>query len=533
MGDQVPVKRNDVPSKSFRVVRVFRVVCGCKPGWTCLVVFASFAAFATIRAPIPGVNEPHYLCKARHFWEPTWCQRDFFLASTDAHTVFFATIGGLTRFLSFEQSAWVGRVVAWLLLAVGWTRLATTLTGSARGAVWSAWLFLLLAAIGNFSGEWVIGGVEAKSFAYAFVWLAIDALHRIRPRTAAAWLGLAISFHPVVGGWGLLSLGPVYFVSRCAEHPEEQAWMEWVITGMILAACSLPGLVPAVMIVLSDNDGSGRADAIQVFERLGHHLNPGQFPSAAYAMYGGLLVVWLVWLSVRRFIAPETTHRDRLFHSTVAMSVGFAVSGLLFGIVRPTPWMMKFYPFRLADILLPMALAVTVASGIEQLLTLARTAPSAALRRGLPFAMWLACGAALVTSLNLPADPNPTRNDKLTDKFWQDWMAACGWIRETTPPDALFVTPSYSWSFKWFAQRAEFVSFKDCPQDAAGIVEWKQRTEYWEQWRNDYLAASFSPDQLVRLQQETGADFLIAHRLYAVDRTPIFRNDTFAVYRLP
>ena len=529
MGDLVPVRSNGGPSQSFRVVRVFRGLFSSELCWACLVVFASFAVFATIRAPIPGVNEPHYLCKARHFWEPTWCQRDFFLVSTDAHTVFFATIGVLTRFLSLEQSAWVGRVVAWLLLAVGWTRLTTTLTGSARCAVWSAWLFLLLQAIGNFSGEWVIGGVEAKCFAYAFVWLALEALHRIRHRTAAAWLGLAISFHPVVGGWGLLSLGPVYLVSRCTEHPEEQKWTEWVIAGMILIVCSLPGLVPAVTIVFSGNEATGQADAIQVFERLGHHLNPGQFPSEAYAMYGGLLVVWLV----RRLITLEATHRNRLFHLTVATSVGFAASGVLFGIVRPTPWMMKFYPIRLADILLPMAVAVTVASGIDQLLALARSAQSTMLRRGLPLVMYFAWGAALVTSLSLPVEPNPTRNDKLTDKFWQDWRAACGWIRDNTPPDSLFITPSYSWSFKWYAQRAEFVSFKDCPQDAAGIVEWKRRIEFWEQWRNDYLAADFSPDQLVRLQLDTGADYMIAHRLYAVQLTPIFRNDTFAVYRLP
>jgi hypothetical protein len=194
---------------------------------------------------------------------------------------------------------------------------------------------------------------------------------------------------------------------------------------------------------------------------------------------------------------------------------------------------MKFYPFRLADVALPMAVAMLVASGIEQLLALTRTVRPATLRRSLPLVMWFACGAALVTSLSLPADPNPQRNDKLTDKFWQDWTAACGWVRESTPPDSLFVTPSYSWSFKWFAQRAEFVAFKDCPQDATGIVEWQRRTEYWEQWRNDYVAANFSPDQLVRLRLDTGAEYLIAHRLYAVRLTPIFQNDTFAVYRLP
>lgn len=524
MGDPVPAIPNDSRAKSFRDF--------VASNWPCVVVFVSFAIFATIRAPIPGVNEPHYLCKARHFWEPTWCHRDFFLTSTDAHTVFFATIGWLTRFLSFEATAWVGRIAAWLLLAAGWTRLVTCLTGSARAAVWAAWLFLLLQAIGNFSGEWIIGGVEAKCFAYAFVWLAIEALQRVQTKTAAGWLGLAISFHPVVGGWGLLSVAVAYIIARCAERPEEPTWTEWIIAGMILSACSLPGLAPAVMIVFSGNEGTGPADAIQVFERLSHHLNPRQFPASAYAMYERLLVGWLIWLLVRRLVAAQAARRDRLFHWTVAMSVVFAASGVLLGMLRPMPWVMKFYPFRLADILLPMAVAVLVASGIDKLID-ACAGQAVTPRRWLRSAVWLTCAAAFVASLVLPAEQNPTRNDKRTDKFWSDWIAACGWIRDNTPPDLLFVTPSYSWSFKWYAQRAEFVSFKDCPQDSAGIVEWKRRTEFWAQWRNDYLLADFAPDELARLQKETQADFMIAHRLYAVSLPPIFRNDTFAVYRLP
>jgi len=511
--------------------RVSRGQCDPTPWAACMVVFASFAAFATIRAPIPGVNEPHYLCKARHFWDPTWCHRDFFLASTDAHAVFFATIGGLTRFLSFEQTAWIGRIAAWLLLAVGWTRLTTYLTGSPRGAVWSAWLFLLLQAIGNFSGEWVIGGVEAKCFAYAFVWLAIEAMQRTRPRPllAAACLGAAISFHPVVGGWGLLSLASAYIVARCAERRDEPVWPDWVIAGMILGVCSLPGLVPAVMILFNGNEGTGAADAIQVFERLGHHLNPRLFPSSAYAMYGVLLAAWLVWLAVRRRIAPEAIRRDRLFHWTVAMSVVFAACGVLFGTLRPIPWVMKFYPFRLADVLLPMAMVVLVTNGFDSLLAATRYPAS---RRASLMTTWLTWGVAFVMSLALAAEANPTRNDKLTDKFWSDWVGACGWIRGNTPRDVLVVTPSYSWAFKWHAQRSEFVCFKDCPQDAAGIIEWKRRMDFWEQWRVDRWDDGYSQAELAELQVATHADFLIAHKLLAIQLTPVFTNDTFAVYRL-
>ena len=35
--------------------------------------------------PAPDVNEPHYLGKAKHYWDAAWCPADFFLNTADAH----------------------------------------------------------------------------------------------------------------------------------------------------------------------------------------------------------------------------------------------------------------------------------------------------------------------------------------------------------------------------------------------------------------------------------------------------------------
>ena len=89
-----------------------------------LSVFAvggMFLAISLLSSPIPGVNEPHYLCKARSFSDPNWCDRDFFLASADAHYCFFWLLGPFTKIVSFSTAALIGRGVSALVLALGWT----------------------------------------------------------------------------------------------------------------------------------------------------------------------------------------------------------------------------------------------------------------------------------------------------------------------------------------------------------------------------------------------------------------------------
>ena len=69
--------------------------------------------------PPPGVNESHYLTKARHYWDPSFCAGDLFLESADAHLVFYWLFGWVTVFVRLETAAWIGRVIAWVLLASG------------------------------------------------------------------------------------------------------------------------------------------------------------------------------------------------------------------------------------------------------------------------------------------------------------------------------------------------------------------------------------------------------------------------------
>src|SRR4029077_12787011 len=120
--------------------------------------------------------------------------------------------GPLTRIFSFDQIAWIGRFAVWGLLALAWVQLVDRLIPGRLAPLSSAALFLAIQATGSLSGEWIIGGVEAKGFAYgALLWAIAAACHESWVEAGIA-LGAAISFHPVVGVGGVVALFGAYSI---------------------------------------------------------------------------------------------------------------------------------------------------------------------------------------------------------------------------------------------------------------------------------------------------------------------------------
>ena len=174
-----------------------------------------FLCFALVSGQLPpDVNESHYLTKAKHFWNPEWCAGDIFLGSSFSHWFFYVTTGWLTQVLSLSVTAWVGRFLTWGLLAFAWQRLCWSVLPSRGMAVLSAIFFLLLNERFHLAGEWVVGGFEAKGFAYFFVIMAIGSMVKRDWKWVWPFLGAGAAFHVLVGGWAFLS---ALFVCICLQ----------------------------------------------------------------------------------------------------------------------------------------------------------------------------------------------------------------------------------------------------------------------------------------------------------------------------
>lgn len=451
-----------------------------------LAVTLLFALFAGQDAP--AVNEAHYLAKARHFWDPAWCGRDLFLRSRDAHQVFAATIGWLACLVSLPVVAWMGRLATWAALAAGWLRLSNVLFPRTGAAFLSAGLWLALLDHGSMAGEWVVGGVEAKCWAYAAVFCGLASMISERWNRGLAWLGLATCFHVLVGGWAVVAAAAAWVGCGPFRPPLRALLPGFVAAGFL----SLPGLIPALLLT-AGTDPSVATDAawIYVYGRLSHHLVFHRFDPFAIAAFAGVIGVWLVAATATPCDLRAGHLGQRPLRGFVGGALAIAIAGALIDQLLLGQWelsakLLRYYWFRLADAVVPAGAAL---AWVGVILGIWTTRPR--LARSLLAAALLVAVVGVARSgfehgffAKQLGDPqwNWLEREQLLDRadrpaIARQWREACVWIRDNTPTNSLWITPRHQQTFKWFAERAEVVNGKDVPQEALAVVEWQERRE--------------------------------------------------------
>jgi hypothetical protein len=542
MQGEQQIEPNSWPASS-RWLTAFEV------GWIFLIFFLFAGSLP------PDVGESHYLVKAKHYWQPGWCAGDLFVESRDAHAVFYWTLGWLTRLCSLTATAWIGRVVTWLLLAWSWQRLSWAIVPRPLMSLLSVGLMLAFLKHGDLAGEWIVGGVEAKGFAYVLVFLALEAIVRDRWRVALVLAGAAGAFHVLVGGWTAVAIGFAWVVSG-RQRPPLKTVAPAAVFGFVLA---LPGLIPALTLNAGvSKDVAREAARIYVFERLNHHLVYSMFSAANVVRFQVLLMAWaaVAWL-LRRELRPARLQR------VVAGAVAVAIIGVVIDqalVLRSNlsdqttldyqlsaAGVLRYYWFRMSDSLVPVGLSLGALAGIVRLED-----------RRPAVAAGLSVVAIMLTVANLadvyyvraqqPAPPAILQSrpafEGHVQEWYRDWLHACDWIAEKTPTDAMFLTPREQQTFKWYAGRPEVVTWKDVPQDARGLIEWKKRMDEihpHDPQHHEHGLAAFSDAELVELARKYGATYIVIDRTKARRRLDLAKaypvgnelNPSFEVFRVP
>ncbi len=530
----------------------------------------------------PSVNEAHYLAKAKNFWNPAWCQQDLFVTSGKAHWVFYWVFGWPTKWWSLSTTAWMGRIVGWGMLAAGLIRLCSALRLPAILAAVVAVIWVAGIEQGNLAGEWVVGGIEAKVPAFGLVLFGIaELLHR---RWSRVWLlfGTAAAFHVLTGGWAVVA-GAIAFVwlervRRDRAHSQARFFTPALFAG---GAISLLGLIPAVSMSWGASAAESTSAArVYTYFRLSHHLLPSAFHRDWYVRHSMLTLVTLGFLVGQRWLyrrdeLASLPQRDA-FTALTAFTIGamlISVCGLFIGMlpaVAPdlAAKLLRFYWFRLADVITPLALGCSVAKVLyvthvpDAVSRLSfRRRPWGSLRVDARSVVFLASAAIFLSACGLagwstwrwmsggvPISHSNSllglrRNADYAEQrqTMQDWINVCRFVRANTPEDAVLLTPRHQQSFKWYAERAEVVNWKDIPQDVVSLREWARRFVEIYPIELSTMRVTIRYDRLRGFRRKYGVNWMVVDRRVVGPQLPLVqvypngneRNSTYAIYRLP
>ncbi|TWT99035.1 DUF6798 domain-containing protein [Neorhodopirellula pilleata] len=530
------------------------------------IVSAIVALFFIVAGDAPpGVNEAHYLTKAKNFWDPEWCRKDLFVTSGKAHWFFYWTFGWPTLFVSLSTTAWIGRAVGWALIAYGLTRLTRSLRLPVGYSLIIAIVWLAGIQNGNLAGEWVVGGIEAKVPAYGLVLLGLSELVARRWNRVWIYFGTAAAFHVLTGGWSVVA-GWVAFVwlERIQRNPNEPKARFLTPALFVGGVISLLGLIPA----LGMSSGATAAESVSAaktyaYFRISHHLLPSAFHFDWYVRHGILTLVTIVFLATYLHRRKKASQELTAVAAFAAGALFISIAGLFVGMLPAVSpdWgarLLRFYWFRLADAITPLALACAVAvwmrAGIEG------RSRNVARSQWISPAMITSVSAVLISVYLLGQStwhnvtggvPISVSNrllglhsdaDYATQRrTMADWIKVCRFVRANSDPDDVFLTPRHQQTFKWYAHRAEVVNWKDIPQDVLSLREWGRRFVEVYPVELSTMRVTIRYDRLRHFRKRYGVDWMIIDRRVVGPHLPLVqvypnedeRNSTYAIYRLP
>lgn len=530
----------------------------------------------------PSVNEAHYLAKAKNFWNPAWCREDLFVTSGKAHWIFYWVFGWPTKWWSFATTAWIGRFVAWSVLAAGMIRLCSAVRLPAGMAIVVTVIWMAGIEWGNLAGEWVVGGIEAKVPAFGLVLFGIAELLRRKWNRVWLWFGTAAAFHVLTGGWAVVA-GAIAFVwlERVRFDAAESKVRFFTPALFVGGAISLLGLWPAMSMSWGATPAESTSAArVYTYFRLSHHLLPSAFHWDWYVRHGVLSVLTLFSIVAHRRLCTKNGNEwcaqraagECLAAFTIG-AMGISVCGLVLGMtpaVAPdlAAKLLRFYWFRLADVITPLALGCSVAGTLY--MTHARHAAS---RTPVGQRAWMALrrdanGAAFLVTLGIfliasglvgwstwtwmrSGVPISHSNDLLglhrnadyaeQRRTMQDWINVCRFVRANTSEDAVLLTPRHQQSFKWYAERAEVVNWKDIPQDVVNLRKWARRFVEVYPIELSTMRVTIRYDRLREFRQKYNVNWMVVDRRVVGEHLPLVQvyplddesNATYAIYRLP
>ncbi len=454
-----------------------------------LVVTAFISFILLFEGNVGSVNEVDILPFIRQHIDPNWIPNDFYLNEPAGYRLpFILLFGHLTTTLGFLATSIIGRLICYTGIAFGFLLLGQKLGLTLPFLLVSIGLFIY-AGQGYVADEWAVRGFESKAVAYVFLFWAVALMLSGSYRLMAIMLGLASTFHVLVGGWiSLAILGWLmlrrrkdfnsisYTVSVLVLFLISSAWAIWVVLQHLLE---------------TGNASLVSASYIYVFLRLPHHLNPLAWEWYKWGvLFFSLFLLGgsLAFLNSQQKYQEKSIYQARLalaeltFITLIPFLLGVAIAPF-----DTQGKLLQYYPFRVGSLMLGLTTSLLLICSLQTIFVYWKK------RTFKLFCIFAISVILVIQALEFKEDLLALRNFPSEQQGVNaEWKEMSSWIRNSTPRNALIISPPVDLeNFNWLTERATLAKYKQMPQTYAGIEMWYERmaalsgnADFWQSLQN-------------------------------------------------
>jgi hypothetical protein len=283
----------------------------------------------------------------------------------------------------------------------------------------------------------------------------------------------------------------------------------------------LMNIIPALVVTAHRSGAMPLDEFVSLYVRLRHphHYDPSAWPTALWVSF--LLPIPLAWWAWRTAAREEWREPELAATREAARTVEILLLLLLTALLTAGIWYVSETAVQLSlwrfSIFVKLLTCVGVAMWVEQQLPRWRPVlATAAASIGMAMIAVCVVRGPYFGAFRIAEDP-------------PSYLAACDWIREHTPPDAVFLVPPDEQEFRLRARRAIVVNYKAVPQLSRELGVWRDRLREVLQMRDlrnlprpfeKTLAAiheryeSLPPEHYADAARRYGARYvLVGHRL--------------------
>jgi len=406
-------------------------------------------------------NEMDVIPYGRALYNSNWLSNDWYLNLKIPYRFLFSyPVGYFSDIFGFLKTIYIGRLFSYLFFAISINKLINTIRSS------QIFIYYLLALITFFSffghgsgaGEWMIGGLDTKVFAYGFVILSISYFIESEIKKWLIFSGLAISFHLLIGFYSLLSFLPLIIIYQTKSENYIKDTIKLLPYFIIPASIGIYGII--YQLIIASGNISNIGWDIYVNIRVPHHT----IPSVLSRKYWIFLVIFS---SINIYIFIKTKIINIKYISIYTLTtVGISLLGLVVFFIFGNSHILKYYFFRFADVMLPLLTLISITYFIIEEL---KTLPTKT-KKLINFSIIIIVFSFFAFKIKLI---NSEYNSYSNQKSYDTEMIA--WVKNNTTANDIFIVNPNSDMFYINYERPMFVSWKHSPQNNNDIIEWYNR----------------------------------------------------------